>query len=191
MLQRVLASGAKWYSLNQIIIYAIISVEYCCLSALRAVYLWHRYYLQQQQQKKKKKKKKKQTKQTSSATVTDRSRHLAPIGTVEKNVKPQNEPPHDKPPKWLCAQRRLDQPGHPPGLIRVFTVRMKKAWILSSPMSAQRRLWSDWADAQAELSLRWANMSFSSICRAAAQIWTYKSTACTATSFLILHSIFT
>ena len=27
----------------------------------------------------------------------------------------------------------------------VFAVRMKKAWVLSYPLSAQRRLWSDWA----------------------------------------------
>ena len=33
-----------------------------------------------------------------------------------------------------------DQPGHPPSLIRVFTVRMKKPWVLSYPLSAQRRL---------------------------------------------------
>ena len=31
-------------------------------------------------------------------------------------------------------------------------VRMKKAWVLSYPLSTQRRLWSDWADAQADLS---------------------------------------
>ena len=47
-----------------------------------------------------------------------------------------------------------DQPGHPPSLIRVFAVRMKKAWVLSYPLSAQLRLWSDWADAQADLSFR-------------------------------------
>ena len=29
-----------------------------------------------------------------------------------------------------------DQPGHPPSLIRVFAVRMKKAWVLSYPLSA-------------------------------------------------------
>ena len=33
-----------------------------------------------------------------------------------------------------------DQPGHPPSLIGVFTVRMRKAWVLSYPLSAQRRL---------------------------------------------------
>ena len=33
-----------------------------------------------------------------------------------------------------------DQPWHPPSLIRVFAVRMKKAWVLSYPLGAQRRL---------------------------------------------------
>ena len=42
----------------------------------------------------------------------------------------------------------------------VFAVRMKKAWVLSYPLSAQRRLWSDWADAQADPSLRWAHSHF-------------------------------
>ena len=32
------------------------------------------------------------------------------------------------------------QPGHPPSLIRIFAVRMKKAWVLSYSLSAQRRL---------------------------------------------------
>ena len=52
------------------------------------------------------------------------------------------------------------QPGHLPSLIRVFAVRMKKTWILSYPLGAQRRLWSDWADAQADLSLRWKHSHF-------------------------------
>ena len=34
----------------------------------------------------------------------------------------------------------LEQPGHPPSLISVFAVRMKKAWVLSYPLSAQGRL---------------------------------------------------
>ena len=33
-----------------------------------------------------------------------------------------------------------DQPGHAPSLIRVFAVRMKKAWVLGYPLSAQQRL---------------------------------------------------
>ena len=57
-----------------------------------------------------------------------------------------------------CASSEdSDQPGHPPSLIRVFAVRMKKTWVLSYPLSAQRRLCSDWVDAQADLNLRWAH----------------------------------
>ena len=43
----------------------------------------------------------------------------------------------------LCAQRNSDQPGHPPSLIRVVAVCMKKPWALnypSYPMSALQRL---------------------------------------------------
>ena len=53
-----------------------------------------------------------------------------------------------------------DQPEHPPSLIRVFAVRMKKAWVLSYSFSAQRRLWSAWADAQTDLSLRSTHSHF-------------------------------
>ena len=45
----------------------------------------------------------------------------------------------------MCAQQRLR------------SACMKKAWVLSYPLNAQRRLWSDWANAQADLSLRWAH----------------------------------
>ena len=66
----------------------------------------------------------------------------------------------------LCARRDIgslatywahseesDQTGHPPSLIRVFAVRTKRHWVLSYPLSAQRIVWSDWTDAQADLSL--------------------------------------
>ena len=70
-----------------------------------------------------------------------------------------------------CAPSKdSDQPGHQPSLIRVFAVCMKKAWVVSYPLSAQRRLWSDWADAQADLSLRWAHMPFCWFCHEAAHI---------------------
>ena len=42
----------------------------------------------------------------------------------------------------------------------VFAVRMKKAWVVFYPLSAQRRLWLDRADAQADLSLHWAHSNF-------------------------------
>ena len=48
-----------------------------------------------------------------------------------------------------CAPSKdSDQPGHLSSLIRVIAVRMKKVWVLSYPLSAQQRLWSDWADAR-------------------------------------------
>ena len=60
--------------------------------------------------------------------------------------------PHDQTNKVVCAPSEdSDQPGRPPGLIRVFDVSTKKAWFLSHTLSAQQRLWSDWADAQGRL----------------------------------------
>ena len=67
------------------------------------------------------------------------------------------EPRHDNTNKMICVPSEdWKQPGHPPSLIRVSAVRLKQNWVLSYPLSAQRRLWSDWADAQADMSLRWA-----------------------------------
>ena len=42
----------------------------------------------------------------------------------------------------------------------VFAVRMRKPCTHIYPLSAHRRLWSDWADAQADLNLRWAHSHF-------------------------------
>ena len=72
--------------------------------------------------------------------------------------------------KWAVTQQKQhnecapsedsDQPGHPLSLIRVFTLHSmgSKGPKLSS--CRQRRLWSDWVDAQADLSLRWAQTHF-------------------------------
>ena len=52
------------------------------------------------------------------------------------------EPSRDKTNKMACAPSEdSDQPKHSPSLIRVFTVRMKKVWVLSYLLSAVRRLW--------------------------------------------------
>ena len=61
-----------------------------------------------------------------------------------------------------------DQPGHLSSLISVFAVHMEKVWVLSYPLSAQQRLRSDWAYAQADLSLCWAHMPFYWFCHALA-----------------------
>ena len=46
----------------------------------------------------------------------------------------------------FASSEDSDLPDHPPSLIRVIAVRMKKHWVLSYPLSALRRLWSAWAD---------------------------------------------
>ena len=60
---------------------------------------------------------------------------------------------------WASSEDS-DQPGHPPSLIRVFAVRMKKAWVLSL----------------ADLSLRWAHMSLYWFCHEAAQLSIQRNT---------------
>ena len=80
------------------------------------------------------------------------------------------EPRHYKTNKMICAPSEdSDHPGHPPSLIRDCAVRLKQNWVLSYPLSAHRRLWSDWANAQADLSLRWAQRSFCWFCHEVAQ----------------------
>ena len=61
---------------------------------------------------------------------------------------------------WCASSEDSDQPGHPPSLTSALAVRMKKARALSYPLGAQQRLWSALADAQADLSLRWAHSHF-------------------------------
>ena len=56
----------------------------------------------------------------------------------------RNEPPRDKTNKMACAPSEDSVFSIRP-VWSVFTVHMKKAWVLSYPFSAQRRLWSDWA----------------------------------------------
>ena len=70
------------------------------------------------------------------------------------------EPRHDKTNKMSVspAKTQIRLGIHP--IWSVFAVRMKKAWVLSYPLSAQLRLWSDWVDAQVDLSLRWAHSHF-------------------------------
>ena len=67
----------------------------------------------------------------------------------------------------------------------VFVVRMKKPWALNYPLSAQRRLWSDWADDQADLSLRWAHSHCVGFV-VSWLIWSYTARYCLC---LVLQSI--
>ena len=60
------------------------------------------------------------------------------------------EPPHDKKNnnKMTCVPSEdSDQPGHPPSLIRIFALCMKKPWVLSYPTQWMHSDdWSDWTE---------------------------------------------
>ena len=73
----------------------------------------------------------------------------------------------------MCAQRRLRSAwayAQMTGLTIVFAVRSIGSLGPKLSSCRQRRLWSDCADAQADLSLRWARMPFCLFCHEAAQI---------------------
>ena len=83
-----------------------------------------------------------------------------------------NESQHDTSNKINCApSTNSGQPGHPPSLIRVFAVRSMDSQWLKVSSCGQRRFWSDWTDARADMSFRCANMSFCWVCHAAAPFW--------------------
>ena len=79
-----------------------------------------------------------------------------------------NEPPHDKTNKMACAlSEDSDQPGHPPSPISSLSAWIKLGFLATH--WAHSEDWSDWADAQADLSLRWAHKSLCWFWHAAAQ----------------------
>ena len=70
------------------------------------------------------------------------------------------EPEHEKTCPLTCAPNEdSDQPAHPHSLIRVFVVCEKTLCSLCYRKCAQWRVWSDCANAQADLNLRSAHMS--------------------------------
>ena len=73
-----------------------------------------------------------------------------------------------KPTNWHVRPAKTKISLGIPPVWSVFAVRMKKAWVLSYPFSAQPRLWSDWADARADLSHSLGVQSFCWFCHEAA-----------------------
>ena len=79
-----------------------------------------------------------------------------------------------KPAKWLCAQGRLRSAWasaqSDPSLLC-------PQWVAkdSSFLHADSKDWSDWVDAQANLSLRWEHMPFCWFCGEAAHLWFWES----------------
>ena len=69
-----------------------------------------------------------------------------------------------KPTKRLCAQRRLRSAWSECSLCT--------QWVAKDPsfLHVDREDWSDWADAQADLSLRWAHMPLCWFCHKAAHM---------------------
>ena len=52
---------------------------------------------------------------------------IVPLAVMQWYSKHPIEPPHEKTYKMACAPSKdSDHPGHPPSLIRVFAVRMKR-----------------------------------------------------------------
>ena len=59
-----------------------------------------------------------------------------------------------------CKPRKCyDQPAHARGLVKMIVVRLTYRWIIGYVKSAQRRLRSDCASAQSDLSLRSAHIA--------------------------------
>ena len=74
-----------------------------------------------------------------------------------------------EPTKWsVCDQQRLRSARASAQSDQSLAVHMKKPWVLSYALSAQRRFWSVWVDAQADLSLHLAHMPFCWFCHAGA-----------------------
>ena len=69
---------------------------------------------------------------------------------------------------WAGARQNQQEDIYAQGRLKsAWTSAHEKHLVFSYPLSAQRRLWSDWANAEADLSLRWATCHFVgfAICR--------------------------
>ena len=75
-----------------------------------------------------------------------------------------------KPTKWCAPSKDSDQPGHPPSLIKVFAVHLISTKDPSF-LHADSEDWSDWADAQTDLSFHWAHRPYCWFCCAAAHMF--------------------
>ena len=77
-----------------------------------------------------------------------------------------------KPTKWhVRPAKNSDQPGHSPSRIGIFAVRGLGSWGPTFSSCGQRILWSDRADAQADLCLRWTDMPFCWLCHEVPQMY--------------------
>ena len=75
------------------------------------------------------------------------------------------EPAHDKTYDQACVTSK-DQPVHPPSMARVLVYPSLDSREAVKGPCDQRRLWSDCADAQADLSFCWSQKTYCRFCRA-------------------------
>ena len=76
-----------------------------------------------------------------------------------------------KPTKWSVRQMKTQiSLGIPPVWAESLQLHLMGSWEPNVSSCGQRRLWSDWVDAQADLSLCWAQRSFCWFCHEAAQL---------------------
>ena len=87
----------------------------------------------------------------------------------EETETKQFEPPHYKTNKMMWTQWELRSAWASTQSDQSLHSGSVGGWGPNVPSCGQRRLWSDWADAQADLSLRWAHWSFCWFCHEAAQ----------------------
>ena len=80
------------------------------------------------------------------------------------------EPPRDKTSKWHMRPEKTQISLGIRPVWSVFAVRMKKAWTLSYPLSAQQRLWSHWAHSKGWSESLLGAQSFCWFCHEAAHL---------------------
>ena len=72
--------------------------------------------------------------------------------------------------KTCVTSKDSDQPVRPPSLASVLVYPSLASLEVVEDTCDQRRLWSDCADAQADLIIRWSHKSYYRFCRALAQL---------------------
>ena len=99
----------------------------------------------------------------SKSEIDNISLLIIPLGTAENAdtlFMSTSEPPHDKTNKMTVRPAKTQISLGIRSVWSVFAVRSVGSWGPNVSSCGQQRLWSDWADAQAGLSLRWAHYHF-------------------------------
>ena len=97
------------------------------------------------------------------------SRYWGMPKQVKHKRKLSIKPAHDKTYHKTCVTSKdSGQPVNPPSIARVLVYLSSHSLEAAEGPCDQRRLWSDCADAQADLNLRWSHKSYCRFCHALA-----------------------